>query len=122
VVTPRETLEDSLPWQWIPEPLCILRYRHPLWDAVVVSDDAIDQASERYDRAERAYLTAVASGVDEAALRSLARDVALAAQSWESADNAADPPSSGVTRYYDPPEILSTLWRELADAYDRRAG
>lgn len=39
-----------------------------------MSEDAIDQASEQYDRVEQAYITAIASGVEEAALRSLARD------------------------------------------------
>jgi len=89
---------------------------------VVVSDDAIDQASQQYDRAEQAYITGIASGAEDATLRSLARHVALAAQAWESADNAADLAPSEVTRYYDAPEILSTLWRDLADAYDRRTG
>lgn len=93
----------------------------PIWDAVPVSDDAIVQASEQYDRAEQVYIAAVASGADEATLRSFARHVAVAAQEWESADNGADAPPSGVTRYYDVPEILSTLWRDVADAYDRRA-
>jgi hypothetical protein len=96
--------------------------RHQLWDAVAVNVDPIDQASEQYDRAEQAYINAVASGAEDTALRSLARQVAMAAQAWESADNAADAPPSQVTRYYDVPEILSTLWRDLADAYDRRDG
>jgi hypothetical protein len=47
--------------------------------------------------------------------------VAEAAQGWESADNTAAAPLRGITRYYDPPEIMSTLWPDLADAYDRRA-
>lgn len=87
---------------------------------MVVSEDEIDQASQLYDRAEQAYITAIASGAQEAALRSLAREVAEAAQAWEAADNAADAPASDVTRYHDAPEVLSTLWRDLAEAYDRR--
>ncbi len=88
---------------------------------MVVSEDAVDQASEQYDRAEQAYITAIASGADEAALRSLVRHVAKAAQAWESVDNETGAPPTAVTRYYDAPEILATLWRDLADAYDQRA-
>lgn len=86
-----------------------------------MSDDAIDQASKQYDRAEQTYITALASGAEDATLRALARQVAEAAQAWESADNAAAEPLSGVTRYYDAPEVVSSLWRDLADAYDLRA-
>ena len=32
------------------------------WEAVAVSDDAMDQASTQYDRAELTYITALASG------------------------------------------------------------
>lgn len=94
---------------------------HQLWDAVVVSEDAVDQACEEYDRAEQAYITAIASGAAEPTLRGLAKRVAEAARSWELADNAADPPPSDITRYYDVPEVISTLWRDLADAHERRA-
>lgn len=80
------------------EPLCHRRVQGQVWDAVVVSEDAIDGAPERYDRAEQAYITAVASGADEAALRSLVRRVAEAAQAWEAADIAADAPPNDLTR------------------------
>lgn len=66
------------------------------------------------------YITAIASGAEAVTLRSLAMHVAEAAQAWEPADNGADASPSDVTRYYDAPEILSTLWRDLADVYDRR--
>src|SRR6478752_9320612 len=92
-----------------------------LWDAAAVSDDPTDKASDQYDRAEQAYITAIASGAGDSALRGLAQQVAQAAHAWESADNAADEPPGGVTRYYVLPEVLSTLWSDLADAYDRRA-
>jgi hypothetical protein len=36
--------------------------RHRLWNAVAASDEAIDQASEEYDRAEQEYVSALASG------------------------------------------------------------
>ena len=85
-----------------------------------VSGDPLDQASEQYDRAEQAYLHAIASGADDTALLGLARQVAAAAQALESADNAADPPPARIPRYYHVPEVLSTLWRDVADAYDRR--
>jgi len=62
--------------------------------SVRVSDEALDQASALYDEAE---------------------------QAWEVADDAAPPSPQGITRYYDPPEIVATLWRDLAEAYDRRA-
>ena len=86
-----------------------------------VSGDAVDQASKRYDLAEQAYIAAVAAGAQDQALRRLARDVVEAAQTWESADSAAGAPPDGVTRYYDAPELLLSLWRDLADAHDRRA-
>lgn len=86
-----------------------------------MSDDASDKASANYDRAERAYIVALASGADDAALRSLARQVADAARTWESVDNAAPNSSDGISRYYDLPEVISTLWRDLADAHDQRA-
>lgn len=85
-----------------------------------MDDDAIDRASQLYDHAEQAYITGIASGAPIAELRRLARDVAEAARAWEVADNTAGSPPTNVTRYYDVPEALSTLWRELADAYDRR--
>jgi hypothetical protein len=96
--------------------------RLQFWDAVVVSEEPIDQASERYDRAEQTYLAAIATGAGDGELRALARQVAEAARAWESADVAADAPPEGVTRYYEAPEVLSTLWRDVADAYDRRPG
>lgn len=85
-----------------------------------VSDDPIEQASGQYDQAEQAFLQAVASGEADHVLRRLAQEVAVAAQSWNSADAAEDGPPTGTTRYYDVPEVLSTLWRDFADAYGRR--
>lgn len=86
-----------------------------------MSEDAADRASDQYDRAEKAYLSALASGSDDEQLWSLAKDVTDAAKAWESADYAAAQPPSGITKYYDPPEILATLWRDIADAYGLRA-
>ncbi|MGJ7440550.1 hypothetical protein [Aquipuribacter sp. MA13-6] len=85
-----------------------------------MNDEAPDQASERYDSAEQTYMSALASGADDATLRTMARQVAEAARAWERADASAVPPAD-VTRYYDVPEVVSSLWRDLADAYDRRA-
>ena len=72
---------------------------------MVVKHDAIEQASESFDRVEQAYITAVASGANDEALRSLVGHAAEAAQAWGSANKAADRPPSGITRYYDAPEI-----------------
>ncbi|GAB2699538.1 hypothetical protein [Thalassiella azotivora] len=85
-----------------------------------MSDDAIGQASEQYDRAEQTYMSALAAGADDATLRTLAKQVAKAAQAVQSADDAAAAPLPGIARYYDVPEVLSTLWRDLSEAYDRR--
>lgn len=85
----------------------------------MVNEESVDQANGAYDQAEQAYLAALASGADEAELRSLAQSTARAAKEWESVD-ASVPPPVDVARYYDAPEALATLWRDLADAYDRR--
>jgi hypothetical protein len=85
-----------------------------------MTEDAVDRASQAYDVAEKAYIEALASGAEEALLRSLARVVADAARSWEAMDNAIAPPN-GIDRYYDVPEVVSSLWRDLADAHDQRA-
>lgn len=61
-------------------------------DASTVSDDATDNASERHDEAEHAYMSAVASGADDCTLLRLARDVAEAAQVWQTVDSDAEPP------------------------------
>ena len=89
--------------------------RHP----EVVNEESVDDANAAYDQAEQDYLAALASGGDESTLRSLARTTADAAQAWNSVD-AAVPPPSDTARYYKAPEVLATLWRDLANAYERR--
>ena len=84
-----------------------------------MNEESVDQASDEYERAEQAYLAALASGSEDSALRFLAEQVAGAASEWESVDNAVPPPV-GIARYYDAPETLATLWRDLADAYSQR--
>ena len=81
----------------------------------------MDRASREYDEAEGAYLSALAAGADDEHLRTLARRAADAARAWDLADHAAPPPPDGIQRHYDAPEIVATLWRDLADAHDRRA-
>ena len=84
-----------------------------------MDEKAVDDASAAYDQAEQAYVTALASGGDGVTLRSLARRTADAAQAWNSVDADAPPPSD-IARYYEAPEVLATLWRDLADAHERR--
>ena len=89
--------------------------RHP----GMVNEESVGQANEAYETAEQAYLAALASGAEEGTLRTLAQRAVGAAKEWESVD-AAVPPLADMTRYYDAPEVLATLWSDLADAYERR--
>ncbi len=85
------------------------------------SERASSEASGAYESVEKEYLEALAAGADEDRLRSLASRAAEAAKSWETADYAvASKPS--VERYYSVPEVLWSLWVDVAAAYERRAG
>jgi hypothetical protein len=92
-----------------------------LWKSSAVADEQVDRASEAYDRVEQEFIAALASGAAEQTLRELVLRVADASRTWEEADHAAAPPPPGISRYYDVPEVVSTLWRELAAAYVTRS-
>jgi xanthine/CO dehydrogenase XdhC/CoxF family maturation factor len=85
-----------------------------------VTDSESERAWAHYDEAESAYLTALSGGVAERELAALAQDVAAAASASELADRRLEPTEPGIQRYYDVPEVLSTLWADIAAAYERR--
>jgi hypothetical protein len=91
-----------------------------LWKSSAVADEQVDRASDAYDRVEQEFIAALASGAAEQSLGELVRRVADASTTWEEADRAASPPPPGISRYYEVPEVVSALWRELADAYVTR--
>jgi hypothetical protein len=62
----------------------------------------------------------LAGGVEEHPLLGLVEVVVEAADEWEKAARNAPELSAGVSRYYDLPEVLATLWRDLEAAYQDR--
>jgi hypothetical protein len=84
------------------------------------TEEALEAASATYVRAEQAFIAALAAGAEEPALLGLVEQVVAAADEWEKADRSAPPLTQGLTRYYDLPEVLATLWRDLETAYQAR--
>lgn len=84
------------------------------------SSDPVSEASDLYEDADQSFIAALASGADDETLHTLAAHAAATAKAWERADVAAGPPAEGIQRYYDAPEVLATLWSDIADAYGRR--
>lgn len=84
-----------------------------------MSSDDLDRASAAYDAAEESYLAALRTGAGDAELLALAAEVAAAARAWELRD-IPEPKVAGISRYYDLPEVLSTLWADIAEAYRQR--
>lgn len=87
---------------------------------MVDTEEALEAAAAAYDRAERAFIAAVAAAAEEHALLGFVEAVVQAADEWEKAARSAPPLSGSVTRYYDLPEVLATLWRDLEAAYQAR--
>jgi hypothetical protein len=92
----------------------------PVIEEAARDEAASDDAARLYGSAEQAYLEALAGGADDERLEALSRQVHEAAKQWEVADLSV-PELPGIQRYYDPPEVLATLWRDVAAAHQRRA-
>jgi hypothetical protein len=84
------------------------------------AEETLEAAAAAYGKAEQEFISALAAGADDRALHDLVSGVVKAADDWETADREAPLSSQGVTRYYDLPEVVATLWRDLAEAYQRR--
>jgi hypothetical protein len=86
----------------------------------VDTEAALEAASAAYGEAEHTYIEALAAGADDQALQGLLARVVETANAWEIAEHETPPLPEGLTRYYDLPEVVATLWRDLADAHKQR--
>lgn len=94
----------------------------------MTSDEEVAAASARYQAAEAEYLWLLRSRSKHDVLGAAARQVRNAAERWDDSDNrrafarsdAHEEPVGCSADYYDLPEVLHTLWADVAAAYDGR--
>jgi hypothetical protein len=86
-------------------------------------EEAVQAANDAYDTAEAEYLRLLREDSARHLLASAARQVRDAAERWEAADNKrafTRPDQASYSDYDDVPEVLHTLWTDIAAAYEGR--
>ena len=91
-----------------------------------VTADPAAAAWTLYEAEEERYLTAIAGGANDAEVAAAAAKVAAAAAAVDRAEVGFDistlSDGTVVNKFYDVPEVLSTLWLDISTAHARRVG